>query len=120
MKAYFTRDSVCAGDDGDAPHAREIEVPDDVTVDALVRLVWREADLPRIAGERATWCISSGVPLAVIAQQWPEPRPISFLPPKLTDLDVMGATVRFHISYFAQEDPETVYGVLRRLQLRAG
>jgi hypothetical protein len=119
MNAYFTRDSVSAGDDVDAPHAREIELSDDVTVEQLVREVVSAADLPRIAGGRATWCVSSAVPLAVAAQQWEEPRPVNFTPPNLSELDLSGRTVRAHISYFAQQDPDTVLEVLRRLRLRA-
>ena len=119
MKAYFTRDSVAAGDDADAPHAREIDVPDDVTVTELVQLVWHDAGLPSISGGHATWSLSSILPLAVGAQQLSEPRILSSFPPKLTELDVKGGTVRLHFSYFAQRDPETVFDVLRRLRARA-
>jgi hypothetical protein len=119
MKAYLTRDSVAAGDDADAPHAREIDVPDDVTVTELVQLVWRDARLPSISGGQATWALSSIVPLAVGAQQWGAPRILSSFPPKLAELDVKGGTVRLHFSYFAQRDPEAVFEVLRRLRLRA-
>jgi hypothetical protein len=119
MKAYFTRDSVCAGDDGDAPHAREIDVPGPFDAAGLLRAVLAAEKLPSIAGGQATWCVASGVPLAVVAQQWPEPRMLSFLPPKLGDLDTDGETVRLHFSYFAQRDPEVVFDVLQRLQLRA-
>ena len=119
MKAYFTRDSVSAGDDVDAPHPREIRLTGDVTVERLVREVVSAADLPRIAGGRATWCVSSGVPLAVVAQQWSEPRPVSFISPKLPELDLHDDTVKLHISYFAQQDLDAALEVLRRLQLRA-
>jgi hypothetical protein len=117
VRVYFTRDSVAAGDDADGPHAREIEVPEPVTVADLVHRVWRAADLPRITGGEATWCIASGVPLAVVAQQWASPRLVRH--PRLEDLDRDGPTVRLHISYLVQMDPELVYEVLRRLQLRA-
>jgi hypothetical protein len=119
MKAYFTRDSVCAGDDGDAPHAREIDVPGPFDAATLVRAVVAAANLPSITGGQATWCVASLVPLAVVAQQWAEPRMVSFFPPKLGDLDTDGETVRLHFSYFAQCDPEAVYDELHRLRLRA-
>jgi hypothetical protein len=119
MKAYFTRDSVCAGDDGDAPHAREIDVPDPFDATTFIRAVVAAATLPSISGGQATWCLSSGVPLVVLAQQWPEPRMLSFIPPKLRDLDIDGETVRLHFSYLTQRDPEVVFDVLRRLRLRA-
>ena len=119
MRAYFTRDSVAAGDDADAPHAAEIHVPNDVTVIELVQLVWRDAMLPSISGGQATWALSSILPLAVGAQQWGEPRVLSSFPPKLTELDVKEGTVRLHFSYFAQRDPDVVFEVLRRLRVRA-
>lgn len=119
MMAYFTRDSVAAGDDADAPHARDIYVPDDVTVIDLVQLVWREGRLPSISGGQATWALTSIVPLAVGAQQWPEPRVLRSFAPGWAELDVKGGTVRLHFSYFAQRDPEVVFDVLRRLRVRA-
>jgi len=119
MKAYFTRDSVCADDDGDAPHPREADLPDGLTLHQLVCAVVVAADLPSITGGRATWCVSSALPLAVIAQQWPEPRFLAFIPPKLSELDVSSQTIRLHFTYFDQQDPDAVYDVLRRLRLRA-
>src|SRR5688500_9977792 len=106
MRVYFTRDSVGAGDGGDAPHARQLGVPEGVATDVLVRLVSEAAQLPQIAGGEATWCVSSRVPLAVIAQQWREPRLLSSFLPALTILDFDGRTVRLHFSYFAQRDPQ--------------
>ena len=85
----------------------------------LVRLIWQFAKLPSISGGQATWALSSIVPLAVGAQQWGEPRMLSFFPPKLAELDVNGGTLRLHFSYFAQRDPEVVLEVLRRLRVRA-
>jgi hypothetical protein len=119
MKAYITRDSVCAADDVDAPNARELTVPDGLPVDELVRQVIRLAGLPPVAGGKATWCISSIEPLAVIAQQWSEPRLLTFIPPERSRLDIADGVFRSHISYFAQQDPEVVFEVLRRLQIRA-
>jgi hypothetical protein len=119
MKVYFTRDSVCAGDDGDAPHAREVELLDGLSVGQLVRGVLDAAGLPQISGGRATWCVSSGVPLAVVAQEWDEPRFVSPIPPRMEELEVSGGVVRMHFSYLAQQDPEVVYEVVRRLRFRA-
>jgi hypothetical protein len=119
MNAYVTRDSVCAGDDIDAPHARQIFVPDGLTVEALIRHVISEADLPDISGGKATWCISSKIPLAIIAQQWAEPKPVTFFAPKLSELDIRGDVFRAHISYFAQQDPTLVLEILARLKTHA-
>ena len=119
MKAYFTRDSVAAGDDADAPHAREIDLPANMTVAEIISHVCRNAKLAQISGGKATWALSSNVPLAVVAQQWAEPKPIALQWRKLNELDVAGNTVRLHFSYFAQQEPDVVYAVLQRLTLRA-
>jgi hypothetical protein len=120
MKTYVTRDSVYAADDVDAPNAREFTIPDGLPVDGLVRQVIRLANLPHIAGGKATWCISSMEPLALVAQQWPEPRLLNFIAPERSRLDIADDVFRFHFSYFAQQDPEVVFEILRRLRLRAG
>jgi hypothetical protein len=119
MRVYFSRDSVCAGDDSDAPHAREIELPADASIEAIVRGALKASPLASIAGGKATWCVSSGLPLAVIAQEWSEPKFLHPIPPKLSDLDRRGEMVRLHFSYFAQQDPDVVFGVLRRLTVKA-
>jgi len=119
MKAYFTRDSVCAGDDGDAPHARQIDLPDGLAVSELVCRIAAEAKLPSISGGLATWAVSSRIPVAVIAQQWAAPRILRSIPPKLSELDVVDGTLRVHFSYFAQQDPDLVFDILRRLQTHA-
>jgi hypothetical protein len=119
MKIYFTRDSVCAGDDCDAPHAREIDLPADASIEAIVRAALKASPLASISGGKATWCVSSGLPLAVIAQEWSEPKFLHPIPPKQSELDRRGETIRLHFSYFAQQDPNVVFEVLRRLRVRA-
>jgi hypothetical protein len=39
-------------------------------------------------------------------------------PAEAGELDVREGTIRLHVSYFAQQDPDVVFDVLRRLQLR--
>ncbi len=119
MKLYVTRDSVCAADDGDAPHQRTLTVPDSQTVEPIVLAVVRGYELPEIFGGLATWSLSSNVPLAVIAQQWPDPRMTSALPRSVAECDTSGNYLRLHFSYFAQRDPEVVLEILQRLQLRS-
>lgn len=118
-QAYVTRDSVCAGDDTDASHARTLLLPADVTVERLVYEVLQAAPLPSIAGGRATWCVASRVPIAVVAQEWLVPKFVRMIPPAWKELDLAGDTVRLHWSYLAQQDPNAAYEVLRRLQLQA-
>jgi hypothetical protein len=67
----------------------------------------------------ATWALSSGIPLAVVAQQWQEPRVLFRLDAERERLDAGDGELRLHWSYFAQLDPELVLEVLRNLRLRA-
>lgn len=119
MKIYFTRDSVCAGDDCDAPHARQIELPANTSIEAIIRSALKASPLASISGGKATWCVSSIWPLAVIAQEWTEPKFLHPIPPKLTELDLRGETICLHFSYFAQQDPDVVFMVVKRLWIKA-
>ena len=119
MKAFITRDSVAAGDDMDAPHTRTITVAATKASDdtaALIAAILRAYPLPGIAGGEATWCLSSAVPLAVVAQQWAKPRTLECT---LSDCDVRNNVVRLHFSYLAQLDPTIAFEVISRLRLRA-
>jgi hypothetical protein len=119
MKAYVTRDSVSAGDDYNAPHELIISIPDDWSLESLVNEVWKSSDLPNVVGGRATWALSSKIPLAVMAQQWDKLTLIVQLDVYRDELDISESEIRLHWSYFAQLDPDVVLEVLRRLRLRA-
>jgi hypothetical protein len=119
VRAYVTRESVCAVDDLDPPHLRRFYLPDDWTWESLVHHVWQESELPRIAGGQATWALSSNIPLAVAAQQWQKPSILFRLGSDRDRLDISDNEIRLHWSYFAQLDPSIVLRVLRELRLRA-
>jgi len=119
MKVYATRDSVCAGDDADAPHPFETTVPDGASLETMIATLIRSGYLPNISGGCATWSVSSGVPIAVIAQQWNAPRMLDLAHHNWAGLDASESCLRMHFSYFTQQDPESVCGVLERLRLRA-
>jgi len=59
------------------------------------------------------------MPIAVIAQQWTEPRMLFLLSKDLANLDLKEGVLRVHFNYHAQLDPEIVFKVLRELRLRA-
>jgi hypothetical protein len=120
MSLYVTRESVCAGDDGDAPHARTFELPHAPTLEQALQIVIAARYLPSIAGGQATWSVASGVPVAVLAQQWTAPRLLFLTGKDLQSLDSRDGALRLHFNYHAQRDPELVYEVLRDLRLRAG
>ncbi|MET8545448.1 hypothetical protein ABZW03_33145 [Kitasatospora sp. NPDC004799] len=112
MRILLTRDSVAAGDDADAPHAETVTLPDGLDAPAaLTALGLPRPRLPLIGGGRATWVLrgGDGTPLAVLAQQWPRPRP---LPAALGPLDRLAGAdgaVRLHVEYRRQLDPDAEY-----------
>lgn len=116
-----TRDSVCAGDDADAPHELTLACPRVASIAELVRFIAANSELPSISGGEATWCLSTHRPLAITAQQWTEPRMLVMADlPASRFIDVGASKVRMHWSYFAQENPDVVFRVLSRLSLATG
>lgn len=62
----MTRDSVCAGDDCDAPHERVIELPSFLDPEALARHAIQNY-LPTVAGYGHSWvCILNGMKIAEV------------------------------------------------------
>jgi hypothetical protein len=57
------------------------------------------------------------VPLAVIAQQWTEPKTFFILSTKI--LDIQSGILRLHFNYHAQVDPELTYKILRDFNLKS-
>jgi hypothetical protein len=119
MKVYVTRTSVCAGDDVDAPHNTTLSLSDDFTLDDIVWAIQQARYLPNIDGGQATWSVASGIPIAVMTQQWLEPRMLTSLDFVKDKLDIVDRTIRVHVNYHAQTDPQIVWKVLRELQLWA-
>ena len=66
VRVAMTRESVCAGDDCDAPHHKELELPSFLDPEAFARAV--SADyLPSVAGYGHSWtCMLNGRKIAVI------------------------------------------------------
>jgi hypothetical protein len=116
MKVRVNRDSVCAGDDIDA-HDLVLDLPDAETLEALVASVLRAYELPQIQGGKATWCLTSRRPIAIVAQQWSSPRMVPWQTRPVSDCKILDDVVRLHLTYLAQTDPDVVYEVLRRLRL---
>jgi hypothetical protein len=119
MNLYVTRESVAAGDDADAPHARTFALAEAASLETALAAVISAGYLPSIRGGLATWSVTSNIPLAVIAQQWPAPRMLFLTTRELEVLDRSSGTLRLHFNYHAQIDPEIVLNVLRELHLRA-
>ncbi len=105
-RLLITRDSVHAGDDCEAPHARWINPQEIETLEAALRLLLHNGYLPSIAGGCATWIVRGPQALAVIAQQWQEPRFLVNAQSTLVNLEEL----RF--VYLCQVDPELVFDCL--------
>jgi hypothetical protein len=117
MKIKLTRDSVAAGDDVDAPHLKEFEVSGNLTTSSILQQILSMNYLANISGGNATWSLASTKPLALIAQQWPEPKLLAWTNPILSELSNGNEELSLRFNYHAQSDPEVVYKVLSRFKL---
>ena len=116
MKIYISRDSVCAADDIDS-HIRRGTIDDGADLDAIVEKCLQLNPLPQIVGGRATWVLASGVPIAVIAQQWSAPKFFLSATTERNEFDIRDNTLRLRLAYFAQRDPDEVFADLSRPRL---
>jgi hypothetical protein len=113
MKVHVTRDSVCYGDEVDAPHARQFTFPyGSSTQEFLSKIVY----LASIEGDYASWVVISNIPIAVVAQQWPAARLLTLSPNDQEKTDRANGEITLHFEYHEQGDPEAIYA---RLQLLA-
>ncbi|WP_266168752.1 hypothetical protein [Dyella subtropica] len=111
---YADRDSVCAGDDGEA-HERPFAAPMSASVHQLIELAQSACCLATIAGGHATWIVEAGghggKPIAVVAQQWQKPRLL------VAESETVGRLFAIHkaavfFKYWCQADPECVFEAL--------
>jgi hypothetical protein len=119
MRLCATRDSVAAADDVHAPHKRMYSFADSLSPLAVVARIVADGYLAKIAGGKATWSAASGLPVAVVAQQWGEPRGVALREPAWSDLEQRDGMYRMHFNYHAQRDPEAVLAILKELRLHA-
>ncbi|MEV4758931.1 hypothetical protein AB0J86_28080 [Micromonospora sp. NPDC049559] len=101
------RGSVAAGDDA-LPHAQTIELsPETALADVVAHLRDRHF-LAVIAGGKATWILVADRPLAVVAQQWEQPR---FLvdPSRPIGSFAVEGRVALMFRYWKQHDPDHVF-----------
>jgi hypothetical protein len=119
MNIYATRGSVAAGDDGDAPHGRSFNLPDGTPLQDVLKHIQAARYLPSISGGLATWSVASNRPVAVLAQQWAEPKMVATFPEDLQGLDWKDGTLRLHFNYHAQIDPDSVCRVFWGYRLNA-
>ena len=107
------RDSVAAGDDADAPHEWLLSATPDASVAEVVERITSARYLASISGGEATWILEGDRPLAVVAQQWTEPR--FLVDPALPVADLVNPSALPHLQarYWCQVSPDLVLDCLR-------
>jgi hypothetical protein len=103
----------------DPPHEKSFTFSEALSTIQLVARIVSEGYLASIAGGKATWSAVSGVPLAVVAQQWKEPRAVPWDEVPLSRLEQRGGAYYIHFNYHVQRDPEDVLQILKELKLYA-
>ncbi len=107
------RDSVCMGDDADAPHELKLPTNELESIRSVLKRLLDSGYLAQIGGGKATWIFQANSrPLAVVAQQWPHPRFV-VSPYQRAAAFRLGAAPNFDFLYWCQADPETVWECLR-------
>jgi hypothetical protein len=109
------RDSVQGGDDMDAPHEAKFTIQRDESLSSVIDRVRSGSFLACVGGGAATWIAESGSrPLAVVAQQWSQPR--FLVTPEQSVCSVLGGDCRCHLNfrYWCQADPERVFECLQQ------
>ncbi len=117
MKIRINRDSVCAGDDC-ISHEKEFEIKDDMTLSEFLEIQKDVFPLASISGGKATWVLKGETYLAVLAQQWSEPKyaadALSLIKDNLNKSDKYRGELHFH--YYAQDNPIKVYNKIGELE----
>ncbi len=106
-------------DDMDAPHDDDVVI-DNWSVGTIATTIINRHYLAMISGGLATWILRTddldGTPIAVIAQQWRDPK---FLVPESSSILEMVRdrdSPSAYLEYHCQIDPDLVFNALRNRQ----
>ncbi|MEU8796549.1 hypothetical protein [Spirillospora sp. NPDC048819] len=102
------RGSVAMGDDA-LPHAETIDLPPETSLADVVSYLLDRHFLASIASGRATWILVADRPLAVVAQQWDEPRFLVDASRPISSFGADGNGVSLMFRYWKQRDPDHVF-----------
>ncbi|WP_433478411.1 hypothetical protein ACQPZP_16060 [Spirillospora sp. CA-142024] len=91
------------------PHAQTIELPPETSLARVVAHLLERHFLATIAGGKATWILVAGGPLAVVAQQWDEPRFLVDPSRPIGSFAAEGGGVSLMFRYWKQNDPDRVF-----------
>jgi len=108
------RDSVCAGDDCDAPHEIGLTLPADASLAFVADILMNKSYLALIDGGKATWILEGRKSIAVFAQQWDRPRFLVSPTAPISSFVDSPARPNLQFKYWCQVDPETVFACLQR------
>jgi len=102
------------GDDVFAPHSKEFDVKDHVTVYDLAHMAIKNDYLAKIEGGKATWVMMLGLKkLCVLAQQWKNPKMLIEKDTRVSDLTCSDNLV-FYFSYEGQVSPSKLKNSLKQ------
>ena len=114
------RESVCMGDDV-MDHELEIGFDETSTLEDLIHTLLPKKHLPRIkflpsiSGDKATWVLTYNFqPLAVIAQEWEEPKYLVNKDEILLNIIDFCSHKTIDFQYLAQIDPDVVFKKLNQ------
>ncbi|WP_243349731.1 hypothetical protein [Parabacteroides sp. FAFU027] len=110
ISIQINRDSVCMGDDCES-HKTIFELKRDTTLAKLLQKIKNKGYLAQIQGGKATWLvINLKKEIAVVAQQWRDPKYLSINgDTKLSELEKGNGQIRIHFRYLTQQDPDIIY-----------
>jgi len=110
MSVIATRDSVCAGDDGDPPHERIFATSETTALSSILREIAQCGYLPPIAGGYSTWVVEASTPVAVVAQGNSNAFILPHVPQRVSDLPgYANGFANLHFSYQGQVDAQALF-----------
>jgi hypothetical protein len=108
------RDSVCAGDDAFAPHAKRFKLQANETLSEALSAILADGYLGNIANGEATWIVEAeGEPVAVLAQHLTEPKFLIHTMSRVADCVKPKAPIGLFFRYWGQIDPAVVFECLK-------
>ncbi|KZK90914.1 hypothetical protein PsAD5_04052 [Pseudovibrio sp. Ad5] len=79
LELIVTRDSVCAGDDCDAPHRAHFSINEAASISNLVEYLREIYPLSNVFGDHLTWTLTARSKIAMFGENW---RELHFLVPE--------------------------------------
>ncbi|WP_133884171.1 hypothetical protein [Glycomyces sp. NRRL B-16210] len=109
MRINLDRSSTAGADDLRS-HAETIDLSEGTSLGEVVAFLRQRGYLPKVDGGKATWVLEAGdEAVAVIAQQWPEPK---FVVNQKKKIGSYGEGVSLEFKYRAQIDPDDLFDTL--------